>query len=320
MKYTIEGFSQEYAQSLKKEVIINGKDGKQKTKTIRIDCTDLVILRWFVDFYPNMRKFVIDGCEYAWLSHNKLKEDLPILDISKRACIDRMQKLVDFGILKYKLIKEGGTFSLYTFGENYEKLIDTKGTRGAVNQHRGMQSNDIGGVRSNDIGVCSQTTTKDISIKDTSIKDPSTKDTYRQVVDLFNATCISFPKVTTLSERRKKSIHARLNTYSFDDFKKCFEMAEQSDFLKGKNNRDWQANFDWMIKDANMAKILDGNYNKPAHTSAKKDGSKYCIRENKPDDMKPVDYRDFLHDGKFDKNGYNAACAKYKAWADSTRK
>ena len=43
MKYTIEGFSQEYACSLRKEV-----DGK----TIKLDCTDLVILRWFVDFYP----------------------------------------------------------------------------------------------------------------------------------------------------------------------------------------------------------------------------------------------------------------------------
>ena len=43
MRYTIEGFSQEYACSLRKEV-----DGK----TIKLDCTDLVILRWFVDFYP----------------------------------------------------------------------------------------------------------------------------------------------------------------------------------------------------------------------------------------------------------------------------
>ena len=35
---------------------------------------------------------------------------------------------------------------------------------------------------------------------------------------------------------------------------------KERDFLKGKNNSDWQANFDWLIKDANMAKVLDGNY------------------------------------------------------------
>ena len=37
-------------------------------------------------------------------------------------------------------------------------------------------------------------------------------------------------------------------------------MAEGSSFLKGKNDRNWSATFDWMVKDANMAKILDGNY------------------------------------------------------------
>lgn len=58
----------------------------------------------------------------------------------------------------------------------------------------------------------------------------------------------------------KKAIKARLKTYSIDDFKLMFQKAEESDFLKGKNARNWSANFDWMIKDANFAKILDDNY------------------------------------------------------------
>ena len=41
-----------------------------------------------------------------------------------------------------------------------------------------------------------------------------------------------------------------------------FELAEESDFLKGCNNRNWSATFDWLVKDANMAKVLDGNYSK----------------------------------------------------------
>ena len=71
---------------------------------------------------------------------------------------------------------------------------------------------------------------------------------------------ISYPKLKTLSDTRKKAIKARLNTYSLDDFKNLFEKAEQSDFLKGKNDRNWIATFDWLIKDANIAKVLDGNY------------------------------------------------------------
>lgn len=87
------------------------------------------------------------------------------------------------------------------------------------------------------------------------------KTNYQQIVDLFNSICTSFPSVRSLSDTRKKAIKARLNTYTVDDFKLCFENAEASSFLKGGNNRNWTANFDWLIKDSNMAKVLDGNYN-----------------------------------------------------------
>ena len=83
---------------------------------------------------------------------------------------------------------------------------------------------------------------------------------YQEIIGLYNDTCVSFPHLTKLSEARKKAIRARLKTYSIDDFKLMFQKAEASSFLKGKNNRNWSATFDWMIKDANMSKILDGNY------------------------------------------------------------
>lgn len=94
--------------------------------------------------------------------------------------------------------------------------------------------------------------------KDTNVS--TEKIDYQEIIDLYNSICISFSKVTTLSGARKKAIKARYANYKYDEFKSLFEMAEQSDFLKGRNNRDWKANFDWMIKDSNMAKILDGNY------------------------------------------------------------
>lgn len=107
----------------------------------------------------------------------------------------------------------------------------------------------------------------DIEIeKDTEIdieleKEKELKIDYQLIVDIYNNTCVSFPKVTKLSEKRRKAIRARFNTgYTFDDFKTLFNKAEQSNFLKGKNNHNWSATFDWLIKDANMAKVLDGNY------------------------------------------------------------
>lgn len=83
---------------------------------------------------------------------------------------------------------------------------------------------------------------------------------YKSIIDAYNEICISFPKVTALSDKRKKSIKARLSSYSVEQFKEVFRKAEQSKFLKGDNKRKWKANFDWMINDSNFAKIIDGNY------------------------------------------------------------
>lgn len=87
---------------------------------------------------------------------------------------------------------------------------------------------------------------------------------YDGIKDAYNTTCPSLPSIKSLSDARRKAIKARLNQYSPDDIQEAFEKAEASDFLKGKNDRNWTANFDWIMKDANLAKILDGNYDNRA--------------------------------------------------------
>jgi predicted phage replisome organizer len=91
--------------------------------------------------------------------------------------------------------------------------------------------------------------------------EKSKKVDYELVARMYNDTCVSFPRITTLSDARKKAIKARLNKYSLEDLQRLFTLAEASDFLKGDNKRNWSANFDWLIKDSNIAKVLDGNYN-----------------------------------------------------------
>lgn len=121
-------------------------------------------------------------------------------------------------------------------------------------------NSDIVGIPSGNQTVY-QMETEDRLDKDRLDKDRGVEKTdYQQIADLYNDTCVSFPRLKSLSDARKKAIKARLNTYTVDDFKEMFRKVEASDFLKGKNNRDWRATFDWIIKDSNMAKILDGNY------------------------------------------------------------
>jgi predicted phage replisome organizer len=111
--------------------------------------------------------------------------------------------------------------------------------------------------------------------KDKDIDKENKRTDFQSVVDLFHSICVSFPKVRSLSDARKKAIKARLNTYSMEDFKTVFENAEASSFLKGSNDRNWSANFDWLIADKNIAKVLEGNYaDKP---------NRYGRKENVPE-------------------------------------
>ena len=82
----------------------------------------------------------------------------------------------------------------------------------------------------------------------------------QQVVELYNDTCVSLPSVRTLTDKRKKAIKTRLKKYSLSDIQKVFSIAEASDFLKGNNDRGWRADFDWLLNESNMVKVLEGNY------------------------------------------------------------
>lgn len=118
MKYTLEGFSQEAALSMQATITENGR-----TKTIKLDLIDLTILRWIVDFFPNMKKTIIDGTEYAWLDYSAFVEDMPLLGLSNQSLYKRCMKMVQLGILKHQTVRIKGTFSYYGFGPEYARLI-----------------------------------------------------------------------------------------------------------------------------------------------------------------------------------------------------
>lgn len=118
---------------------------------------------------------------------------------------------------------------------------------------------------------------------------------YHEIISMYNDTCISFPRVTKLSENRKKAIRARLKVYTPDDFKKMFEMAESSSFLKGANSRNWSATFDWLINDSNMAKVLDGNYQDRQQSTPEHSGQSSQGQQGKARDIYTM-----IKDGVFD--------------------
>lgn len=102
---------------------------------------------------------------------------------------------------------------------------------------------------------------KETKNNNTTINNIKNNIDYQLIADMYNGTCVSLPRLTKLSDKRKKAIRARYNQgYTTEDFGSLFEKAESSSFLKGSNSRNWMASFDWLVADANMAKTLDGNY------------------------------------------------------------
>lgn len=83
---------------------------------------------------------------------------------------------------------------------------------------------------------------------------------YQAVVDSYHAACVSLPKVQKLSDNRRRAIrsaHRLLDGMTFDDL---FAKVEQSDFLTGRSGSWKGCGFDWILKQSNLLKIIEGNY------------------------------------------------------------
>ena len=91
-----------------------------------------------------------------------------------------------------------------------------------------------------------------------------------EIFKAYNNICKDNPEAKILTDSRRVKINARLKEVVFrDNYKKIFEIVSQTDFLKGVNDRQWKADFDWLIEnDKNYVKVLEGKY--ATKTTAKK--------------------------------------------------
>ena len=93
---------------------------------------------------------------------------------------------------------------------------------------------------------------------------------YRHIMADFHDTCIDLPTIRAISETRKKKIRTLLNEFKklkiwpgitdYDRLHRLFQMAQDSDFLSGRNGRWNGCSFDWLINKTNALKVLEGTY------------------------------------------------------------
>ncbi len=93
---------------------------------------------------------------------------------------------------------------------------------------------------------------------------------YPHIMTDFHDTCIDLPTIRAMSEARKKKIRTLLNEFeklkiwpdvtNYDRLHRLFQMAQDSDFLSGRNGRWNGCSFDWLINKTNALKVLEGTY------------------------------------------------------------
>ena len=87
---------------------------------------DLLVLRWFVDYAgtDKMRTLIIDNSIYYWVNYDTVLKELPILKVKKQTLYKKhFMNLCNANVLIHKQVKEGGNFSYYCYGINYQTLL-----------------------------------------------------------------------------------------------------------------------------------------------------------------------------------------------------
>lgn len=182
------------------------------------------------------------------------------MGFSRETFYKHINALVAAGVVKKRQLSQKGRFGRTVYEITHEvKILDLSDTNlsTTVEQKSSLSLTNSSTTVESTPG---NPTTNNNSININNINNNRDIIDYQQIADMYNNTCVSFPRLTKLSDKRKKAIKARLRIYTLEDFQKLFKMAEGSNFLKGQNNRNWSATFDWLIADGNMAKVLDGNY------------------------------------------------------------
>ena len=68
---------------------------QDKAVQAKLDLTDLMLLQYIMiaNGTPDMKHIVKDDISYVWLSHSKIQEDLPILNIAEGTLRNKLSDL-----------------------------------------------------------------------------------------------------------------------------------------------------------------------------------------------------------------------------------
>jgi predicted phage replisome organizer len=92
----------------------------------------------------------------------------------------------------------------------------------------------------------------------------SKSNVFDEVIGKYNTICTNLSKVLKITDKRQKAIKAFLKQMTIEEFENACKIANETEFLIGKNDRGWRADFDFIIKPDNAIRIIEGKYTKGA--------------------------------------------------------
>lgn len=188
---------------------------------------------------------------------------------TKHTVIKALKELTDSGyVIKTENYINGVQFNTY----KVNALVVQK-------LHWGSAETAPGGSAKTALGGSAETAPNNIVLDN---KENISKDIVSEIISLYHSVCVSFPSIRAVSEARKKAIRNLLKTYNVDDFQTVFQNMEGSSFLKGADG-GWKASFDWLMKEGNFLKVLEGNYtDKPKRYGRKEIVPQWCNNDERP--------------------------------------
>lgn len=281
MKYSILGFNQQAVLAITKDVVVEQSNGEYpKTKTLKLDCVDLLILQDVADFMNRRKiiKYTVDDKIYFSIQYSAIIEDLPILGIKQQALSDRLSKLVELEMLEKVVIKnQAGSFVAFRLGENYESIKykpseSEIGTSSTI--HLQKYSDTFAEVADYAPKYSSTNYPSTNKEKEDKSSFPKERLDYDEILAKWKEICPNLSQPRMLNDGRKKAIRELLkkNNATTDDLYKAFQMISISSFCNAKHprNETWKATLDWLIKDTNgcFNRLLEGEF---AFTQSERD-------------------------------------------------
>ena len=90
----------------------------------------------------------------------------------------------------------------------------------------------------------------------------------KRIVEIYNLYCTNLSQVQKLTDKRKKAIDNFLKEFSVEQFEEICKKANSSEFLVGKNDRKWKADFDFLMRTDKATNVLEGKYSEGCDESS----------------------------------------------------